>query len=472
MQDKFRIKLGFLSTRRNVFDPKEAGKYKTSIESHIRNNYPDVEMVTLDALNSEGLIFDVVDAPAAAAIMTQAGVDAVFAPHCNFGTEDAVAKAGKLIGKPLLLWGPRDEGPDENGFRKRDSQCGLFATSKALLRYGVPFSYITNSHVDSDSFRRGFEDFLAVASVIKNFQHLRIGQIGPRPAPFLSTSVNEPELLEKFGVEVVPTTLVEILKSAEDLMAKPDPEYTETLARLNQNFRDITDCSGSFEKTAGLKTAIRRWAAERHLDAIGIQCWRALQAAFGHYPCFVNGLLTDEGLPAACETDITGALSLLLLRAARRGAAPFLADLTIRHPTDDNVELLWHCGNFPPSLSKGANTVSRQIRNPFGCAGRWEVKGGDVTVAKMDGLAGRYQLLMGQAVGVEGPESAGTYLWARFDNWPKWERHFIYGPYIHHLGVVHGKCAHILYEACRYIPGLEPDPVYPTREMLEEMFIY
>ena len=39
------------------------------------------------------------------------------------------------MGLPVLLWGPRDERPDENGVRLRDSQCGLFATGKVLRRF-------------------------------------------------------------------------------------------------------------------------------------------------------------------------------------------------------------------------------------------------------------------------------------------------------------------------------------------------
>ena len=36
---------------------------------------------------------------------------ALFMPHCNFGSEEVVGKLGKAIGKPFLLWGPRDQAP-------------------------------------------------------------------------------------------------------------------------------------------------------------------------------------------------------------------------------------------------------------------------------------------------------------------------------------------------------------------------
>jgi hypothetical protein len=52
-------------------------------------------------------------------------------------------------------------------------------------------------------------------------------------------------------------------------------------------------------------------------------------------------------------------------------------------------------------------------------------------------------------------------------NWPRWEQKLIYGPYIHHVAGIHGRLAPVLHEACKYIPGLEPDPVEPTAGEIE-----
>lgn len=472
--ERYRIRLGYLPTRRNSGLSKvEAGRQKREIEFFLRTNYADrITLVTIDELNEEGIILDLTDATRAADIFQQAHVDAIFAPHCNFGTEDAVAKTGKLVGKPLLLWGPRDEAPDERGFRIRDTQCGLFATSKALLRYGVPFTYITNSELTSETFRRGLEDFLAVACVVKNFTGMRVGQIGVRPTPFTSVMCNESELLEKFGIEVVPTSVAEVVRDVYATIEAAGEEYNKTLTYLRESFRYLSASEMGLEKTAGLIVVIRKWAREKKIDTIAIQCWNAMNKGLGIYPCVASAVLTDEGLPISCETDVHGAISLMMLAAASMGKTSFLADLTVRHPEDDNVELLWHCGNFPPSLSTGGNELTDKGLHPCGLAAHWEIKGGDITVARMDSLNGKYQLLMGEAEGISGPANVGTYLWTRFNDWPLWENRFIYGPYIHHLGVVHGKFSHILYGACRYIKGLEPDAVYPEEESLKKMLLY
>lgn len=105
-------------------------------------------------------------------------------------------KAGKRDESAGTPVGPRDERPDEDGIRLRDSQCGLFATGKVLRRFRVPFTYMTNCRLTDPEFERGIRNFLAVCNVVDVFRHTRILQIAPRPFDFWSTMCNEGELLE------------------------------------------------------------------------------------------------------------------------------------------------------------------------------------------------------------------------------------------------------------------------------------
>jgi L-fucose isomerase-like protein len=100
---------------------------------------------------------------------------------------------------PVLLWGPRDERPDEKGIRLRDSQCGLFAKGKVLRRFRVPFTYMTNCRLEDPEFTRGLDLFLRVCNIVKVFRHVRILQISTRPYDFLTALCNEGELLEKIN---------------------------------------------------------------------------------------------------------------------------------------------------------------------------------------------------------------------------------------------------------------------------------
>ena len=59
----------------------------------------------------------------------------------------------------------------------------------------------------------------------------------------------------------------------------------------------------------------------------------------------------------------------------------------------------------------------------------------------------------------DGPHTFGTYMWAEFKNLSEIENKLINGPYIHHMAEIFGKYSNVLKEFCKYIPGLEFDPI-------------
>jgi len=466
---KKKVKLGLAPTRRDVFSREDSLKYKGLIEAKL--NEWDVDVVNIDWLNDEGLLYTEAEAAQVAERFRAEGVDAVFAPHCNFGTEGAVAKVGRDVGKPFLLWGPRDEAPIEDGTRLRDTQCGLFATSKILRRLGVPFTYIVNSRVDSPVFERGFKTFLGAAAAANTFIGARIGQVSTRPGGFWTVICNEGELLERWGIQVVPTTLVDITGGVEETLKQNPEALTQTVADFNARADFGTLKDDDIRKLAALKLVLLEWARQENLDAIALQCWNALQDALGLMPCFVHGELTSMAIPVSCETDINGAITCAMLQAVALNAKPiFFADLTIRHPENDNSELLWHCGPFPVDLAdpeskpKVAEHYVLPGKQPG--VGEFRIKGGEITISRFDGDHGDYSLLFGCTRGTAGPYTRGTYVWVEVDNWPLWEERIIYGPYIHHVAGIHGNFTASLYEACKYITGLTPDPVEPTEQSI------
>ena len=465
---KKKLLLGLAPTRRFVFSVEDAARYKVLVEKQLK--CWDVEFVNIDAVNKEGLLFERGHAAKAAEIFKKAEVDAIFAPHVNFGTEEVVCQLAKAVNKPLLIWGPRDEAPLPDGSRLRDTQCGMFATANVLKKYGVPFSWIVNSRLDTPVFENGVKTFLSAVSAAKSFVGARIGQISTRPPNFYTVMINEQDLIQRWGIEMVPIDLVVLTKRVLE-MASKDPRVKDEVQTLKSRvtMKGVND--EALTRVAALKLYLADWASNDNLDAIAFKCHDDLPDALGIYPCFVNGELATMGVPVTCETDIHGALTAILLQAAARGSTPpFFADLTVRHPTNENAELLWHCGNFPHSLVKKTNTAflgTHFVIPPHRPGtGNFEIKGGDVTIARFDGIGGEYSLLMGHGRGTDGPFTLGTYLWVEVGDWPMWEERIIRGPYIHHVAGIHGRFAPALYEATRYIPGLKPDPVQPTAEQI------
>lgn len=463
--------LGFAPTRRFVFSKEDAFKYKELIKDTMHGFGLDIKIVDLEGINEEGLLYDRSEEKEIIERFRFEQVDALFFPHCNFGTEDLVAKIAKALGKPVLIWGPRDEAPLENGMRLRDTQCGIFATGKVLRRFNVPFSYITNSAVDSKVFERGFKNFIGAANVVKQFTDMRILQISTRPSDFWSVICNEGELLEKFGIQIHPITLDELKKKTLSVEKEGGADLKEAVEYIKNSLDWTAVEESDVRRIASLKVAMKQYAAETGSAAIAIQCWSTLQDIIGIMPCLANAILTDEQIPVTCETDIHGAITSLMVQAATLNTVPtFFADITIRHPENPNGELLFHCGNFPVSLSTEDKPELRkhflfEDHSPGTHEG--EIKGGAMTIARFDGDHGEYSIFLGKAKGIEGPYSRGSYVWVEVNDWPLWEEKLVKGPYIHHSTGIHADVIPVIYEACQYIPGLTPDPVDPTEKEIQ-----
>ncbi|SDC05036.1 L-fucose/L-arabinose isomerase family protein [Parafannyhessea umbonata] len=458
------IKIGMAPTRRSIFSAPDAIKYANLTRAKL--DELGVNYVDITDINEEGLLYDDEDRKKIAAKFKAEKIDGLFLPHGNFGTEYECARLAKELDVPVLLWGPRDEAPLENGIRLRDTQCGLFATGKVLRRFDVPFTYMTNCRLDDPEFKRGLFDFLAVCNVVKKFRNMRILQIGPRPFDFWSTMCNEGELLEKFNIQLAPIPLPELtdaMKAAE----KNEPDVVDSVvAYCHENMTcDISE--ELLRNVASLKVAMRNLATKYGASAIVIQCWNALQGQIGIMPCAANALLNEEGLPVVCETDVHGAISQVLAEAATLGdTRAMFADWTVRHPTNDNGELLQHCGPWPISVAREKPTICVPVAFDHNGAVSAEAKPGKLTIMRVDGDHGEYSMLLGHAKGCDGPFTKGTYLWIEVNNLKRLEAKVVEGPYIHHCVAIHADIVPILYEACKYI-GIKPDLYDPIEDKVK-----
>ena len=151
------IKIGFAPTRRSIFSAPDAVKYAGLTRKKLEDL--GIDFVDINDISEDGLLHNEHDRIKIAEKFKAAGIDGLFFPHCNFGTEYEAARLAKELQVPVLLWGPRDERPDENGIRLRDSQCGLFATGKVLRRFQVPFTYLCSCRLEDAEFERGIRNF-------------------------------------------------------------------------------------------------------------------------------------------------------------------------------------------------------------------------------------------------------------------------------------------------------------------------
>ncbi len=459
----YRLRIGLAPMRRDVtprpgiFNWEKAEARGHRVTEYIKAHFADTDVtfVDLTGVNPVAVMYSEADAERVIERFTAEKVDAVLIINCNFGNEEVAAQVARGVGKPVCIWAPVDDEFLADGSRFTDSQCGIFGVSRQLQRFNIPFSFIETSAVESDVFAKGFDQFLSVACMVKNFTGMRIAQVGMRPKPFCSVIFNEGELMQRFGLQVVPVNLAVVIDRYNKILAERDAEL-EAGAKLLASRYEMDDLTPPLLKKVFAFVLLYQWVFETYrVQAVSAECWTAMQLAVGAMPCTAYSILADMGYIVSCESDMHGAITMALLSCASRGQkVPFFGEFTVRHPSDPNGELLWHCGPFAYSLKKeGAPAKEVNMRQWF------QVKDGRYTVARMDQDDGKYMLLAGTCESMDGPYTFGTYLWAKFKNLPAWERKLVEGPYIHHMAEIEGDYTAALREFCKFIPALSPDQV-------------
>jgi L-fucose isomerase-like protein len=468
MSSKREPLIGFCPIGKFVFSHEDAMRLKGLIRAKL--DAWNVRCADLESVVPDGLVRDQSHVEPVVRFFQQQGIDALFIPHCNFGTEGAAGMIAKLCNVPTLLWAPRDEAPLSDGSRLRDSLCGTLATSGVLYALRVRFSYINNCRVEDEEFRRGVERFVRAARVVKRLRSMKIGQVGQRIDFFWSTISNETDLLQRFGIQVLPIDLADMCRAVRKRTEANLSAYRKELAEYKEwmsfnHYREEDHILHNFS----LRDVLLESARENDLDGFCFQTFSSIPNEFHSFLNFGCCLISDAGYPVAAESDLYGAISSVLIEAASPGNEPsFFPEPTIRHPTNDNAVLLWH-GHAPLSLrvpqSQAKVDMPWILKNlPTGGI-HFKLKDGPLTLCRFAGDSEGYRLGYGEGQTVEGPYTQEFYTWMEVDNWPAWERQLVYGPYIHHCSCSYGHFADVLTEAARFIPGLQFEQFGNSGEM-------
>jgi L-fucose isomerase-like protein len=294
-------------------------------------------------------------------------IDGIIISLPNFGFEIGIINAisDAELNVPILVQACDDENDKVDLDSRRDAFCGKISVCNNLYQYGIPFTDTTlhTYSIYSELLAQDINHFAAICRVVNGLRHCRIGQIGTRPLGFNTCRASE-KLLQRTGITVVPADLSEILFAAQKI-GDDDPRFkamcerTASYASVPDEYRD------KLSKQAKFSVAVEQWIADNDVQAVAIQCWDSLEQNYGCAPCVTMSMLSDKLIPAACETDIAGAVSMYALSLAS-GQAPALLDWNNNFAEDRNKCVCTHCGNFPRSFV-GNNNLRL---GPLGVLGR------------------------------------------------------------------------------------------------------
>ena len=346
-------------------------------------------------------------------------IDGILVSLPNFGDEKAVANTIRLSGLevPVLVQAYPDESDKMLMGGRRDSFCGKLSVCNNLWQYGIKFTLTTLHTVapTSESFKADLKSYAATCRIVKGLKNLRVGVIGARPAAFNTVRFSE-KLMEHAGISVETIDLFEIFGQAGRLKDE-DPKVKAKLASVQAYVSTQDVPPASLLKMAKFGLVVDNWMQANALAGTSVQCWTAMEEFFGVVPCTLMSMMSNNLLPSACETDMTGMVGMVALQLAS-GDPSAIVDWNNNYGDDPDKAVIFHCSNLPKHFFEEVKMDFHEIiaggvgkENSFGAV-VGKLKSGPLTYCRVstDDLNGRLRAYVGEGeITDDRPRSFGGY---------------------------------------------------------------
>ena len=382
-------------------------------------------------------------------------IDGIIVSLPNFGFEIGIINAISVadLNVPILVQACDDEVDLDS---RRDAFCGKISVCNNLYQYGIPFTDTTlhTYSIYSELLAKDINKFAGICRVVNGLRHARVGAIGARPAGFQTVRPSE-KLLQKSGITVVPVDLSEILGAARKI-EDTDVELLKKLEEIKCYAVVPKEYNDKLVLQAKFGVAVERWIEANQIDAVAVQCWDSLEQNYGCAACVTMSMLGEKLLPAACEVDIAGAVSMYALTLAAQGQSALL-DWNNNFAEDRNKCVCTHCGNFPKSFVRNdlklgtLGVLGRTLGkvNTFGAV-YGKVTKGDFTFFRIstDDTKGVIKAYLGTGEITDDPYGMdGCIAVTKVDNLQILMKHICKNGFEHHVAMVRNDVKDILNEA-------------------------
>ena len=422
------LRLGVLPLARATFDVPFAEEVAAAA-------FAALDATGAEIVGSRDLLFDADETERAIAEIADGEVDLVVLLQVTFSDASMADVIGDALDAPLLLWAFPEA---RTGGRLRlNSFCGINLAGHALNLRGRRYHYLYaapdavdlgaelrrmateepprwGDHVVPDPAGMPADAVERARAVAVRLGEARVGVVGDHPVGFHPCAYDPGELGGLTGVTVERLELDDLFGTAR---AVPDDTAASLVATATDSLTGVVDVDQD-ELTASLKLypALRSLADQHRLDGLAVRCWPECFTEYGGANCAPAGLMNDDRIPTACEADVYGNVTALVLQWLADAPA-LVADL-VDVDTDDDTGVLWHCGKAPLSMADPeavpTATVHSNRRKPL--LNEFPLKPGRVTVARLSRAGGHHHLVIGGGEMLRAPLAfSGTAGVIRFD---------------------------------------------------------
>ena len=319
-------------------------------------------------------------------------------------------KIANSFKKPIGIWAFPEPRLGER--LRLNAFCGLNLASHAMSLANIKFSWLYEDPAtvkqsklnmifekkcrSADLSRKDFtfsssEKARAIKDKISGY---KIGKIGKHPDGFATCKYDQEVLRDFCGIEVEEIDLNALFSIAKTVNTKK-VEYD---FRYLQSRLDTIESVDQKELKSSLKlnNSLKELKLKGNYDAFAIRCWPEMFTEYGAAICAPASMMTENRIPCACEADVYGAVTQLILQEVSNQPV-FLTDI-VDIDVEDNTGVFWHCGQAPISMCssefvpKATIHTNRKMPLLF----EFPLKEGAVTIMRISQAFGKHKMMIGK----------------------------------------------------------------------------
>ena len=326
-----------------------------------------------------------------------AAIDHLLVLQVTFTDASMASLASSEFDQPLSIWAVKE--PRAGGRLRLNAFCGLNLASHALGLRGRQFSWL---YADpDDEVAAALDDLFSGrrpsgrldAADASNFRapegqnvadalkHRKVARIGDHPAGFDTCAYTPEKVAALTGIRVDALDLEDLFSAGR---SADDDALQDAfgIARSDLDGLDLVD-QEQLRQSLRLKAGLDEIRNRGGYDAFALRCWPETFTEYGGAVCGPAAMMGESRVPCACEADVFGAVTQLLLQDAS-GSSVFLTDL-VDIDTADDTGVVWHCGQAPISMcapgQKARATIHTNRKMPL--LYEFPLKSGPVTFLRI-----------------------------------------------------------------------------------------
>lgn len=422
------------------------------------------------------LLFDAAATRDAIAMLKAETPDHIVLLQVTFTDASMAVEIAESFPQPLSIWAIPE--PRDGGRLRLNSFCGLNLAAHALGLNKREFGFLYAAP-DRPGIENGVSELLAserlanpqhpkavdgqidpniaAEEAVSALQGTRIGRIGAHPDGFDTCRYDPGRLRSLAGIEVDELDLNTMFDAAKAVDAATVKEARSAASHLLDGLENVDQ--EQLDRSLRLKGALEALRKTGKYDSFAIRCWPETFTEYGGAVCGPVSMMGEGRVPCACEADVYGAATLMLLQKIT-GEAVFLTDL-VDLDVDDDTGVIWHCGQAPISMAdpefRARATIHTNRKMPL--LFEFPLKPGRVTFFRLSQARGRTMAVIGGGEMLQRPMAfTGTSGVVRFDNGARNTLESVMGAALeHHMALVYGDHRNALRAVARQldIPVLE-----------------